>query len=407
LRRSVKYGVWGGVVAGLVAALFAGFAATTSGLAKPVIVNVDGQPVALTTSAHHVGDVLKQLGYSIGAHDEVAPAAGSTVRSGDVVVLRRARELDLQVDGTATTVWTTALNVGDALTQLGYSEAAYSSVARTEPLALGLTAIEVRTPKAVVLSADGEKRNITTTAATVRGVLTALGVTVSKRDIVKPALTAPVRSRLAITLIRVKDGRIVVREAVPFPVTERPTATMTVGQTKLVRAGQAGAATVAYKVTYRNGKIVAKTEVNRHITKAPVPQVVKVGTKPKPVVITAGTPVAAGPIADPPSGSSSVATPAEAQNIAWQLIRARGWGRSQFTCLAQLWGHESGWRVTAGSPGGTYGIPQANPGSKMSVAGADWQTSARTQILWGLGYITAKFGTPCGAWASWQANGWY
>ena len=61
----------------------------------------------------------------------------------------------------------------------------------------------------------------------------------------------------------------------------------------------------------------------------------------------------------------------------------------------------------ASNPSGAYGIPQALPGSKMSSAGADWATSARTQIIWGLGYIAGRYGTPCGAWAHVEANGWY
>ena len=43
--------------------------------------------------------------------------------------------------------------------------------------------------------------------------------------------------------------------------------------------------------------------------------------------------------------------------------------------------------MTAANPSGAYGIPQALPGSKMASAGPDWQTSAATQIRWGLGYI--------------------
>ncbi len=48
---------------------------------------------------------------------------------------------------------------------------------------------------------------------------------------------------------------------------------------------------------------------------------------------------------------------------------------------------------------GAYGIPQALPADKMAGAGADWQTSAATQIRWGLGYIAGRYGTPCSAWA--------
>jgi resuscitation-promoting factor RpfB len=90
------------------------------------------------------------------------------------------------------------------------------------------------------------------------------------------------------------------------------------------------------------------------------------------------------------------------------MLEARGWGDDQFSCLVTMWNHESGWRVNAANPSGAYGIPQALPGSKMASAGADWATNPATQIKWGLEYISSRYGTPCGAWAQWQANGgWY
>lgn len=110
-----------------------------------------------------------------------------------------------------------------------------------------------------------------------------------------------------------------------------------------------------------------------------------------------------------PSMPAPPSNPSEAQAIARDLMASQyGWGDDQFGCLAALWNYESGWNVYASNPSsGAYGIPQALPGSKMATAGADWQTSARTQIIWGLGYIAGRHGTPCGAWAHVEANGWY
>ncbi|WP_205783776.1 lytic transglycosylase domain-containing protein [Microbacterium sp. 10M-3C3] len=100
-------------------------------------------------------------------------------------------------------------------------------------------------------------------------------------------------------------------------------------------------------------------------------------------------------------------SPAGAQATARGMLASRGWGDDQFSCLVSLWNKESGWRVNASNPSGAYGIPQALPGSKMSSAGADWQTSAATQISWGLGYISGRYGDPCGAWNHSQSVGWY
>jgi hypothetical protein len=96
------------------------------------------------------------------------------------------------------------------------------------------------------------------------------------------------------------------------------------------------------------------------------------------------------------------------QQVAEQMLSQFGWSAGQFSCLQPLWAQESGWSVTAENPSsGAYGIPQALPGSKMASAGADWQTDAATQIRWGLTYIQGTYGSPCGAWAHEQADGWY
>jgi hypothetical protein len=97
-----------------------------------------------------------------------------------------------------------------------------------------------------------------------------------------------------------------------------------------------------------------------------------------------------------------------AQAYAASAVASRGWGNDQFSCLVKLWHKESNWRVNAAnSSSGAYGIPQSLPGSKMASAGADWQTNPATQIEWGLGYISGRYGTPCGAWGHSVDVGWY
>ena len=106
--------------------------------------------------------------------------------------------------------------------------------------------------------------------------------------------------------------------------------------------------------------------------------------------------------------AAAVPDPGSAQDYAYGAVQARGWGDAEFNCLVSLWNRESGWNVNAmNSSSGAYGIPQALPGSKMASAGSDWETNAGTQIEWGLGYISGRYGTPCGAWAHSEDMGWY
>ena len=106
--------------------------------------------------------------------------------------------------------------------------------------------------------------------------------------------------------------------------------------------------------------------------------------------------------------TSTPPDPNTAQSTAYSLMASFGFSpQTYFGCLLDLWNRESGWRYDAENASGAYGIPQALPGSKMASAGADWQTDPATQIKWGLGYIKAIYGNPCGAWAFEEANGYY
>ncbi len=114
-------------------------------------------------------------------------------------------------------------------------------------------------------------------------------------------------------------------------------------------------------------------------------------------IVTAGGATAAAP-------SGPVAPVGVAQAYAAGLVAGHGWAASEFGCLVSLWNRESGWNSHAANPSGAYGIPQALPGSKM---GGDWQNDYKVQIRWGIGYIAARYGSPCGAWGHSQAVGSY
>jgi hypothetical protein len=95
------------------------------------------------------------------------------------------------------------------------------------------------------------------------------------------------------------------------------------------------------------------------------------------------------------------------RSIGRSMAARRGWTGAQWAALDALWSAESGWRVTAGNGYGAYGIPQALPGAKMAGVGADWRSSASTQIAWGLSYIAGRWGTPEAAWSHFSVCRWY
>lgn len=134
------------------------------------------------------------------------------------------------------------------------------------------------------------------------------------------------------------------------------------------------------------------------------------GVTAKPVPPPPPAPSPASPARSGGGGAPAAGTPdpGSAKAIAYAMVQARGWGEGEYNCLVSLWQKESGWNTfAANKSSGAYGIPQSLPGSKMASAGGDWATNPATQITWGLGYITARYGDPCGAYGASQSKGWY
>lgn len=85
-----------------------------------------------------------------------------------------------------------------------------------------------------------------------------------------------------------------------------------------------------------------------------------------------------------------------------RTLNATMFDDSQWPALEALWNRESGWNPNAlNRRSGACGIPQALPCSKIS------DHSTQGQILWGLGYIKSRYGTPTQAWRFWLSHGWY
>jgi hypothetical protein len=114
---------------------------------------------------------------------------------------------------------------------------------------------------------------------------------------------------------------------------------------------------------------------------------------------------AAASAAGPGRGTSApVAPKGSYQEYAMGKLGGSG---SEFTCLENLWGKESGWNPNAQNPSSTaYGIAQFLD-STWAGTGIAKTSDGYRQIDAGLIYIENRFGSPCGAWAHSQSKGWY
>ncbi|MDR1806978.1 MAG: G5 domain-containing protein [Propionibacteriaceae bacterium] len=369
------------VVAG-VALLGAG---VNAAFAHTVTVVVDGVPQDVSVVYASVAEVLASQNIRLEARDTVEPALGTKITSDTQIIVRRARPVVLNLDGRSGTYWTTATSVAEVVDELGLADHEVN-LSHDPETAIGSDGLllGIDSAKDVTVTADGVTTALRSPGK-VADALKAAGIEYDADDLLTPAATDWLTDGLAITLVRVSQETVTRDVEIPFETTVTDDPTLYEGKTETDQKGANGVRQETYLQTLNDGVVVAETLTASTVTLEPVGQVERRGTKALPVVVNS-----------------------EVKKTAYSLVLERGWDDAQFNCLDKLWQRESGWNPYASNPySGAYGIPQALPGSKMASAGADWATNPTTQIIWGLGYIASRYGTPCGAWAQSEAVGWY
>jgi uncharacterized protein YabE (DUF348 family) len=269
-----------GAVALAVAATGVGYAAMT----KTVTLSIDGKTEKIRTFDDKVGDVLKSKGISLTDHDVVAPGTTSSVADGATIAVKYGRPLDVKLDGKSNRYWTTATNVASALDQLGlrFSNAKLSANRGATISRSGMD-LAVVTPKTLQVKLGDERAKKTTvTALTVGDALKQLGEPADSNDQVKPGLDAKLQDgdKVVLTKVRVVERRAT--ESVGFGTVKKQDSSLYTDQSKTVRAGRDGSRKVLYRVTFENGKAVKRKALKVDVVRAPVAEIVRVGTKDRP-----------------------------------------------------------------------------------------------------------------------------
>ncbi|QTJ68290.1 transglycosylase family protein [Rhodococcus sp. ZPP] len=248
---------------------------------KTVTLDVDGEKVSLSTMSTSVDAALSDAGYSLDERDVVAPERDASLSDGDTVVLRRAREVSLTVDGQPKTVWTTALTVEDALKQLELAEDVHVSASRSQRLPLDGAALEVLNPMVVRLT-DGASpvTDVRLAAPTVGDFLTAHGAPLEQADTVVPPADTPLAEGMGVTVTRDRVETKV--ETLPLAPPEQriDDPTMNMSRTVVENPGMPGVQDVTFAVNTVNGREVGRNQVAATVTTPAQPKVIRVGAKP-------------------------------------------------------------------------------------------------------------------------------
>ncbi|MDT5097656.1 MAG: resuscitation-promoting factor RpfB, partial [Mycobacterium sp.] len=188
---------------------------------KIVTLVVDGSPMTVSTMTSRVIDAVRDNGFAVGDHDDLYPAANQPIHQSDTIVLRRARPLQVSVDGQQSRqVWTTALTVGDALKQLSMSDAAPAAASRASRLPLAGMALPVVSAKNVHIIDGGVASERRLAALNVGMLLAAAEAPLEQDDMVVPPASTAVTEGVQIAVTRIRTQKVTARMPLP-PSTRR------------------------------------------------------------------------------------------------------------------------------------------------------------------------------------------
>jgi uncharacterized protein YabE (DUF348 family) len=250
---------------------------------KTVTLNVDGKVSSVQTFGGTVGQVVEGADVELQPSDRVSPSADSRVRDGSVINVNLAKAVKVSLDGAERTINTTAPTVEGLVTELGVASASQLSVPKDAQLAVSGSFVAISTPKTVSIVADGKVTRTTTTAATVSQVLDDAGISLGASDRISQPGNAPVVNDMAIKVSRVDVSKTAnTTESVPFETLTTASPAMFKGEKTVTQAGVAGTTIKSFKLVLVDGREASRTLVSQTVSAPPVTEKVTVGSKEKP-----------------------------------------------------------------------------------------------------------------------------
>ena len=189
---------------------------------QEIIIEADGKEIAHKTLKITVDEALKEAGVELKGGDKVTPALTERVVDGMKVVIERAFPVQLAVDGSVQTIYTTRVPVKDVLTL-------------------------------VSLSIDDD-------------------------DKVSPSLDSIVKPGCKIKVTRVEQKIIKEQYSIPASSEKKADSSLLRGQERVLQKGSSGEGERVIKVVYEDGKEVSRETVEERVLRPSVNKVIAYGT---------------------------------------------------------------------------------------------------------------------------------
>ncbi|MET0276373.1 MAG: G5 domain-containing protein [Acidimicrobiia bacterium] len=185
--------------------------------------------------------------------------------------------VNVDLDGTQHVVTTTARHAPALMRQLHVGKLV---AVRTAPGTLqNGSSVVFRTRRSGLLSVDGQTLSFDSPSRTVGELIAAFHVSLDGEDTTSPSPDTLLADGDRVTVVRVGAATTQTTEAIPFTEESVVDPTVAIGETRQIRAGKDGTATVTWRERVENGVVVGRTMLSKVTTVAPVSNVVGTGSK--------------------------------------------------------------------------------------------------------------------------------
>lgn len=357
-----------------------------------VIINHDDVEQTLPTREKTVGDILKRAEITINEGDVVEPSLDTEVVSDNFRInVYRGVPVTIVDRGKKTFAFSAAKTPRSIVKQAGievYPEDRLDLLPVDNFLVEGSIGerVVIRRATAVNLNLYGTQLSLRTQAETVADLLKEKGIKLNPGDTVQPAANTRIAANGQVFVLRQGVTIEFAEEEVPMPRQIVEDASLSFGTQVLRQQGSGGRKLVTYQVDAYTGE---RKKIQEVMLVEAVPHIVARG--------------------------KAVQIPEDKQAV----MAAAGIAPSDYAYVDFIISHESGWCPTKLQgqigycppyapetiPSGLgYGLGQATPGTKMAPYGADWKTSAVTQLKWAIAYTNARYKSWAAAYEYWQSH---
>lgn len=257
-------------------------------ISTTVILLVDGQVYSLATPLQRLpADVLSEAGITLGANDRLL-SLGSPIPPDQplpeavsyTLSVRRAVTLTLITPEGPQTFQTSALTIGQALTEAGftlYTADRFDPPAET-PITGALT-VTYQPSRQLIVTADGRQIQVRSAAATVGQALAEAGIPLVGLDYAVPPETAPLPEDNQIRVVHVVESVALTQKTIPFNTRTELSADLEIDQRALLQGGEPGLVIARLRTRSEDGVQVSQESESESVVRPAQDRIMGIGTK--------------------------------------------------------------------------------------------------------------------------------